>query len=152
MRGKTIKMNAAWATKHSFEFFCYAEPNQSKTGRVTLAGEDLTDPTVVDFMDKAQKTGHKIRFKMENSSFGHDGRTAEFTLDYNLGITNQYEEVFTLAVNYGIIERPNNVTYKIGDSTYRGVVACLTALRDNEGLQKELIAQVYAKDVKSGQV
>jgi archaellum biogenesis ATPase FlaH len=152
MRGKTVKMQAAWATKHTFEFFCYTEPNQSKDGKVTLAGEDMTDTAVLDFMDKAQRTGHKIRFKVEQSSFGNDGRTAEFTLDYNQGIINQYEEIFTMAVNYGIIERPNNVTYKIGETSYRGLVACLTAIRDDFGLQKKLLDAVLAKDDKTGQL
>lgn len=148
MRGKTIKMQASWATKHMFEFFCYTEPNRSKTGKVTLAGEEFTDSSVVDFMDKAAKTGHKIRFRVEESSVGYTGRTAEFTLDYNKGIINQYEEVFTLGVNYGIIERPNNVTYKYGENSYRGVVAMLTALKDNPDLQKEVLEKVRLKDFK----
>lgn len=152
MRGKTVKMQAAWATKHVFEVFAYIEPNQSKDGKVTLAGEEFVDTDTVDFMNKAQKTGHKIRFRVEESSFGHSGRTAEFTLDYNKGIVNQYEEIFTLAKNYGIIERPNNVTYKIGDKTYRGLVACLEAIRDDAGLQADLLAQVRKHDIKMGQV
>jgi hypothetical protein len=152
MRGKTVKMQAAWATKHTFEFFCYTEPNQTKAGKTSLNGDEMTDEKVVDFMDKAQKTGHKIRFKVEQSSFGNDGRTAEFTLDYNQGIINQYEEVFQLALNYGLIERPNNVTYKIGESTYRGVGACLMAIKDDVGLQERLLKEVYAKDLKGGQL
>jgi RecA/RadA recombinase len=146
MRGKTVKMQAAWATKHVFEFFCYVEPNKSKSGRVNLAGEEFTDEDSVDFMNKAQKTGHKVRFRVEESSFPHSGRTAEFTLDYDDGIVNQYEEIFTLALNYGVIEKPNNVTYKIGENNYRGLVACLSAIRDNSDLQKDLLDQVKKMD------
>jgi RecA/RadA recombinase len=145
MRGKTVKMAASWATKHMFEFFAYTEPNKSKEGKVTLDGEEFSDESVVDFMNKAQKTGHKIRFRIEESSVGFSGRTAEFTLDYNKGIINQYEEIFTLAKNMGIIERPNNVTYKIGENSYRGLVACLTAIRDDEGLQQELLKKIEEK-------
>ena len=146
MRGKQIKMQAAWATKHVFEFFCYVEPNRSKEGRVNLAGEEFTDSTVLDFMDKAAKTAHKIRYRLEESSFPHAGRTAEFTLDYDHGIINQYEEIFTLAVNYGLIQRPNNVTYKIDDNNYKGIVACLTALRDNKQLAADLLERVKKAD------
>jgi RecA/RadA recombinase len=146
MRGKTIKMQASWATKHVFEYFCYVEPNQSKTGKVSLAGEEFNDPSIVDFMNKEMKTGRKIRFKVEESSVGREGRVAEFTLDYNKGIINQYEEIFTLGLNYGVIEKPNNVTYKYGEYSYRGLVACLTAVRDNKQMQEEILEKVKKKD------
>lgn len=146
MRGKKVKMHASWATKHMFEYFCYIEPNQSKKGRVNLGGEEFTDPTVVDFMDKNQKTGHKIRFKVDETSFGFPGRTAEFTLSYSGGIINRYEEVFTLGVSYGVIERPNNVTYKYGENQYRGLPAMLLALKENNQLQEEVLAKVMEKD------
>jgi hypothetical protein len=113
---------------------------------VNLAGEEFTDPTVLDFMDKSQKTAHKIRFRVEESSFAHSGRTAEFTLDYDKGLINQYEEVFTLALNYGIIQKPNNVTYQIGENKYKGLVACLTAIRDNQALCDELLESVRKMD------
>lgn len=148
MRGKTVKMHASWATKHMFEFFCYVEPNKSKDGKVTLGGEEFTDKETLDFMDKAQKTGHKIRFRVEESSFGFAGRTAEFTLDYNKGIINQYEEIFTLGVSYKIIERPNNVTYKYGENSYRGLPGILGALRDNSDMQKEILDKVFEADRK----
>jgi RecA/RadA recombinase len=146
MRGNTVKMQASFATKHVFEYFCSIEPNRSKDGQVNLAGEEFVDKDIVDFMDKSQKTGHKIRFKVVDSSFAYSGRTAEFTLDYANGIVNQYEEIFTLSVNMGIIERPNNVTYKYGENTYRGIVAMLTAIRDNEGLYKELETKIIEHD------
>jgi len=147
MRGKTIKMQAAWATKHVFEYFCYIEPNKSKTGKVTLGGEEFTDASVLDFMEKEQKTGHKIRFRVEESSFPYAGRTAEFTLDFEKGIINQYEEIFTLALNYGLIEKPNNVTYKVGDQNFRGILACLMGIRDNPELAEKLLKEVQRRDV-----
>ncbi len=85
MRGKTVKMAAAYAAKHMAELFCYVEPNQSKSGRETLAGENFLDDETKDFMNKALKKGHKIRFKCVGNSIGPDQRTAEFTLDYQQG-------------------------------------------------------------------
>jgi RecA/RadA recombinase len=145
MRGKTIKMAGAWATKHLAEYFIFVEPNRSKEGRVNLAGEEFLDSSVKDFMDKAQKTGHKIRFRVEESSIGVSGRTAEFTLDYDRGIINTYEEVFQLGKNLGIIEKPNNVMYKYKDQQWKGLVACLTAIRDNEALYKDILTEIYQK-------
>lgn len=149
MRGNTIKMATAWATKHFAEFFAYVEPNRSKEGRTNLAGEDFLDDSTKDFMDKAQKTGHKIRFTVKESSLGASGRTGEFTLDYNDGIINTYEEVFTLGKNLGVISKPNNVTYQYGDRSWRGLQAILTAIKDEPLLYNAILNDVIAKDQKA---
>lgn len=147
MRGKTIKMAGAWAAKHMAEYFIYVEPNRSKEGRVTLAGEEFLDSSVKDFMDKAEKTGHKIRFRVEESSLGVSGRTAEFTLDYEKGIINTYEEVFMLGKNLGVIEKPNNLMYKFGDQQWKGLVAMLTAIRDSEPLYNAILTEIYKRSL-----
>ena len=146
MRGKTLKMASAYAAKHMAEFFCYVEPNQSKTGRESLAGEKFTDDETKDFMDKALKRGHKIRFKCVGNSIGPSDRTAEFTLDYQKGIINQYEEVFMLGKNLGVIEKVNNLTYAYKDQKWAGLKNCLLAIRDNPQLQNEILAEVFEKD------
>lgn len=147
MRGKKVKMNAAWAAKHTFEYFCYIEPNQSKTGKVTLAGEEFTDPAIVDFMGKDQRMGHKVRLRVEDSSFPYGGRTAEFTLDFDNGIVNQYEEIYTLAKNHGLINC-TGAWYNVEGEKYNGLVKCLEALRDNSELQKTLLSKVKHLDYK----
>lgn len=146
MRGKTVKMAAAFAAKHMAEFFCFVEPNQSKSGRETLAGETFLDADTKDFMDKALKKGHKIRFKCVGNSIGPSDRTAEFTLDYQKGIVNQYEEVFMLGKNTGVIEKPNNMTYAYKDKKWVGLKNCLMALRDDPVLMREILADVFEKD------
>lgn len=149
MRGNTVKMASAWAAKHMAELFCYVEPNQTKTGKTTLAGETFEDQETKDFMDKAGKTGHKLRFKVVGNSIGPAGRAGEFTLDYTKGIINQYEEIFTLAKNLGIIERINNVSYAYGDKRWTGGIKdILTAIRDDETLQRELLTAIYKKDTE----
>jgi RecA/RadA recombinase len=148
--GKTVKMAGAWASKHMAEIFAYVEPNKWKAGKTSLAGEEFTDPSVVDFMEKSQATGHKIRFRIEESSIGPSGRTAEFTLDYNKGIINTHEEVFTLAKNYGILERPNNQWWHYNGKKWNGIVNMLTAIRDDRVLYNELLDAVMAKDKIQG--
>jgi len=148
MRGKTVKMASAYASKHMAEFFCYVEPNQTKAGRSTLVGETLESKGMKDFRDKGDKTGHKIRFQVMGNSLGPDGRSAEFTIDYNKGIINQYEEIFILGRNSGVIEKPNNITYKYGDSSYRGKPAMLAALRDSVDLQNQILTEVYKLDLE----
>jgi hypothetical protein len=146
MRGNHVRMASSWATKHSAEYFVFVSPNRSKDGRATLSGEAFEDENTKDFMDKAQKIGHKIRVTCKESSFGITGRTGEFTLDYRVGITNVYEEVFVLARNLGIITRPNNVTYVYKENNWRGLAAALTAIRDDARLSEELLKEIYAKD------
>ena len=147
MRGKKVKMNAAWAAKHTFEYFCYIEPNQSKTGKVTLAGETFTDRELVDFMDRDMKTGHKVRLRVEDSSFPYGGRTAEFTLDFDKGIVNQYEEVYTLAKNYNLITTAG-AWYNTEGQKFNGLVKCLEAIRDDQALQSTLLNKVKEIDFK----
>lgn len=147
-RGEVIRMASAFAAKHMAEYFMYTEPNQTKEGRTNLAGEEYTDKDIVDFMEHAQKTAHKIRFQIVGSSFGAVGRTAEFTLDYDRGIINQYEEVFTLAKNLGILERPNNRTYIYKNEKWTSLIDCLLAIRDNATLYNDLLKDIYKLDVK----
>jgi archaellum biogenesis ATPase FlaH len=150
MRGKTIKMNGALSTKHKVEIFAYVERNQSKAGKESLGGESFADDAgTKDFMDKAAGTAHKIRFRIDETSFGMAGRTAEITFDYNKGIINKYEEVFTLAKNLGIITKPNNVMYEFNGRQWRGLMACLTAIRDEQILQDQLLKAIFDKDKQS---
>lgn len=146
MRGNTVKMAASWATKHMAEYFVFVAPNKSKDGRTTLTGEEFVNeqgPT--DFMGKSDKTGHKIRLTVKENSLGIAGRTAEFTLDYAKGIVNQHEEIFELALAHGVITKPNNVMYQIGESQYRGLAAVLTAIRDDQRIQETLLKAVFEK-------
>lgn len=147
MRGKKVKMQAAWAAKHTFEYFCYIEPNQSKTGRVTLGGVEFKDKELVDFMDKDMKTGHKVRLRVEDSSFPYGGRTAEFTLDFDRGIINQYEEIYTLAKNYNLITC-SGAWYNTEGQKFNGLVKCLEGLRDDKVLQDTLLSKVKEIDFK----
>jgi hypothetical protein len=123
--------------------------NQSKEGRSSLAGEAFEDEATKDFMDKAEKTGHKIRFRITDSSKGVSGRTAEFTFSYDHGVVNTHEEVFTLAKNSGVLTKPNNLMYAYGDRSWKGLVACLTAIRDDKDLYNALLADVLKKDLKT---
>ena len=147
MRGKTVKMAAAWATKHTAEIFAYVEPNRTKAGRTALDGSEYKDDSMTDFMDKSMKTGHKIRFRVDESSIGPQGRTAEFTLDYNKGIINTHEEVFTLGVNLGIIEKPNNVSYVYNGKKWAGLANMLNELRDNKEMAEEIVKEIMKRDL-----
>lgn len=145
--GKTVKMQAAWAAKHTFEYFCYIEPNLWKDGKQTLDGQTFTDKKVQDLMDKDMKTGHKVRLTVVDSSFPYGGRTAEFTLDFDHGITNQYEEIYSLAKNYDLITC-SGAWYNTEGLKFNGLAKCLEGLRDDKALQNTLLNKVKEIDFK----
>lgn len=151
MRGNKYRLQAANAAKHMCEFFAFVERNRGKTGKETLDGKALEDESMQDFMGKAGATGHKVRFKMMDTSTGVRDRVAEFTIDFERGIINQYEEVFRLGMNTGIIQKPNNVTYQYKEQSWRGLGAALAAIRDTPDLQKQILKDVYALDIKDSE-
>ena len=62
---------------------------------------------------------------------------ATFELNYFTGI-NKVAEVLNLAVEKNIIERPNNVTYKFGDNSWRGRDATIKAIESDKKLLEKL--------------
>jgi RecA/RadA recombinase len=146
MRGKTVKMAAAWATQHYIEYFLFVEKDKTKDGRSDLLGHEFIDEEKKDIQDKAQKTGFKVRFRMEKSSMGVDGRSGEMTWDFEKGIVNTHEEVFQLGVNLGIIKRPNNVMYAYGNQEFRGKETCLNAIRDDVVLYNTIWSEIRNLD------
>ena len=148
MRGNKFKLQGANATKHFAEYFCMVERNKSKTGKIALDGQEFVDESKADAMGKGDVTGHKIRFKVLDSSTGTRDRTGEFTLDFKHGIINKHEEIFTLGLNTGVIQKPNQQTYGYKDRKWRGIADILTALKEEPILQKEILDDVFKLDVK----
>lgn len=151
MRGKKMKMAGGYAYKHLAEYFCFIEPNESKDGKKNLLEEEFKDPEIKDFMEHAAKTGHKIRFAVTESSTGVAGRVGEFTLDYDRGIVNQHEEIALLAINLGIVERPDNTNYVLpgSDKKIKGFANYVMAVRDSLELQQVLMQAIVAKNAKN---
>jgi hypothetical protein len=144
--GKKFKMKLPKALEHYCESFVWVEGNKTKDGRTDLSGNEFADEDVADASGKAEQTGHKIRVKMLDYSCGPKGRSGEFTIDYHKGIVNTHEEVFLLATNRGVIEKPNQVTYSFGGVNYRGKQEMLEALRNNQELQDAMIKEIIRRD------
>lgn len=154
-RGKTTKMAGAFYLKHFAEYFINVGPNRSKEGREDIMGVKFEDTNFKDMNDNSEKTGHKIKAVMNDSSCGPKGRTGEFTLDYNKGVVNKYEEIFRLVVGRKAVDRPNNRTYIVKDFPVAGEKSewtskenFLLAIKNNEDLQKELVRRVKARDIE----
>lgn len=146
-----IRPAAAWGTKHHCEFFAMVQANKSKTGKTDELDNAFVDNTVKDLWDEGERTGHKIRFTLEEASFGPNGRSGEFTVDYRRGLINTHEEIFRLGVNWKIIEKPNNKTYEFGGRSWVGKPAMLEAIK-NDGVLAEAILEELRRRDKNGTV
>lgn len=151
MRGNKVKMNASFGVKHYAEYYMYTEPLLSKEGKADLLGKKFENEDMTDMGDKGERTGHKVRVVMKDSSLGPKGRTGLFTLSYADGspkIINTHEEVFTLGVNRGIIEKPNNVSYAFGDKKWHGKPAILEAIRLDKSLYHDILLELRKRDIE----
>lgn len=62
--------------------------------------------------------GHKVKVKIQKNKVGAPFREAIYTIKYDSGMVNREEELLDLAVICGIITRPNNRTYILGENKF----------------------------------
>lgn len=145
-RGNKFKMGASIGVQHHAEYFVFVESNKNKAAQMNLLGQTFTDDTKKDMDDRAEKTGMKIRVIMKDSSMGPKGRYGEFTLDFKRGVINQHEEIFLLAKNRGLLQRPNNRTWVYGDRQWVGEETMIKALQQDTKLQEDLLKELRRQD------
>lgn len=146
MRGMDTKAAVSHGALHHCEFFVYVERNETKAGRVDELGNEFKDASRKDVTDSEEITGHRVKVWMQDSSMGPKGRTGEFTLDYKRGIINQHEEVFKMGHRWGVIKRPNALTYEYGGQKWAGKPAILRALAEDVKLQGLIVRDMMAMD------
>lgn len=149
-RGQKVKMAASHALQHHAEYFMYVEKNETKAGRTGLDGKELVNDQITDMADRSEKLGHKIRTCMKDSSLGPKGRFGEFTIIYDQGIVRQHEEVFTLGVNRGVIEKPNQLTYSFGGRNFKGQAAIVEAIKNEPELYNGILKELKLRDNSGG--
>lgn len=145
MRGKKIKMAAAWAVKHKAEYFIMVEHLKTAEGKKDLLGNSFQDKNIANIMSSAKDgefdiAGRKIRCTMEQSSCGRDGRVGIFTLHKDLGLINTHEEVFLLGKAFGAIEEPTQGHFQFGERKWHGKEAILSSLKEDSTLRGNILA------------
>lgn len=141
-----IRPAVAWGTQHHAEYYLYVSADSTKDGRTDLSGKLLEDETVTDLNDNHERTGHKVKVRMMDSSLGPKGREGVFTLDYNKGIINVHEEVFLLGINRGVIARPNNLMYAFDGKEWRGKQEMLNAIQGDQQLAQKILMELKRRD------
>lgn len=88
--------------------------------------------------EKKVPIGHRIRARVKKNKVSTaQNITAEFNIFYNEGI-DWFDEILTVGIDTGVIERPSKVMYKVGEEQVRGKDALGTYLRENPEVVKEL--------------
>ena len=149
MRGNKVKMAGSFGLQHHCEYFMLVDKDKTKEGRIDLLGNEFKNEELTDSNDDAEKTGHKIKITMKDSSLGPIGRTGVFTLDYNKGIVNVHEEIFTLGVNRGIIQRPNNRSYEVNGKSWSSKESVIQGIKDDVDIQAYILKELKAMDYKN---
>jgi RecA/RadA recombinase len=143
-----VKMNASFGLQHFAEYFVYVHPVLNKDGRSDYLKREFIDNSVTDLMDKGERTGHKMRVIMKDSSMGPKGRAGMFTFDYKRGVINVHEEVFQLGVNRNVIDCPSQGWYEFGGKKWHGAKDMLKALEESPDLQTAIIKELKARDLR----
>ena len=139
------KMAGVFSTKHAFEYFVSIKRAGAAEDKVDLEGNKYEDTKVKDARGNKDQTGHKIYFKMEQSSLGTAGRAGVLTIDYKNGIINKHEEIYELAKGCGIII-VSGKTNTYGGQKWNSKVECAHAIRDNPQLASDILDEIRELD------
>lgn len=154
MRGKKVKMNAAFAVKHFAEYFCFVEWLRTKEGKMDLTGAEYKDGNREEVKGKSgnaiiaeETNARKIRVTMEGNSCGRAGRTGFFTLDHDKGLINTHEEVYALGRAFGVIQQPTTGRFEFDSKKWHGAEAVLDELKQDPTTYNAVLAGCRALDL-----
>jgi len=99
--------------------------------------------------DNGTKYGHIVGARVDKNKVACPNSKCNFDVKYESGISNRHKEVFDIGVKYGVIQRPNNVSYLYEDYKWKGKEACIKAILENN-LQDEIL--VKSKESKASGV
>lgn len=145
MYGPKEKMAGSWHEKHTFEYYVKVTRNNNKAETYQSATGEKFEAETVDFKGNKEVTAHKIFVQMTDNSRGVGGRTGQITFNYTNGVSNVEEEIFELAKNLQLVERPNNRTYILNGKSYTSKEEFVVAIRDNEEVRNQLLSLIYKK-------
>ncbi len=151
-RNGKYKSGMSVGVQHHSEYSMFVEKSRNKADRQDLLGVEFLDKNSLSLDGKTGETlAHKIYFEMKGSSMGPVNRNGELTFDYGRGVINQHEEVFRLGVGRGVVQRPNNRTYMVGDMKWSSVEAFLLALKESTELQEKILKELRIRDLAGQQ-
>lgn len=91
--------------------------------------------------------GHIAGARIDKNKLAPPRRMCNFSLHYESGVAEHSMEIGTLAIKYGIVERPNNKSYIYNGKTWVGKENFFAAIKQ-EGLGDELLSKVREESQK----
>jgi hypothetical protein len=140
------KMAESWKVQHTAEYFISIRRATAADDKTDIEGNRFEEENIKDARGNKDQTGHKIYFKMEQSSIGTAGRSGVTTVDYKRGFINQHEEVFELAKNTNIIKTLGAGSYDVYGEKIRGKAEVARRIRDDKELYNRLLNDVKKLD------
>lgn len=123
------------ALLHFADYFCLFE-------RIERKDSKSFDESAKMINDNPMQIGHRVRVKINKNRTGSPFRVGEFDIEYKRGVVNQHAEIADLAINLGIVERPNNLTYQYGEIKVSGRDNFLNMVGQDEKLKAELYKKI----------
>lgn len=148
-RGHKLRIKTAAGTNHRIEYWCMVERDLTVAGRKDLLEREFVREGAVRTGKEGKVSdtyAHKIKVEMMGSSFGPVGREAIFTYDYDRGIVNTHEEVFTLAKANGLITVGGGGVYSYGGQSWRGLANTLGAIEKDTALYQRILHDLMTRD------
>lgn len=90
------------------------------------------------------KMGTTVKAYISKSKVARAYLSGDYKVVFGRGITEPEGEVFAVAVRTGVLERPNNITYKFGELTWRGEAAVKKAIAEDVNLSNKLKEAIQA--------
>jgi recombination protein RecA len=129
----------------------FGDPTTTPGGRAlkhacdVMVNFNLTESKAKMFLDsEGAPYGHISTARIDKTKTGTPKKTCEFDLHYTVGVVNKHKEIGSLAIKYGVVERPNTKSYVYGGQNWVGKDNFFTAIEENENLQKEFMEKVQS--------
>jgi hypothetical protein len=143
--GPKDKMAGVFMTKHVFEYFVSIKRAGAADDKKDLTGQEFTEDAK-DARGNKLQTGHKIYFKMEESSLGPAGRAGVITIDYRKGLVNTHEEITLMGIGTGVIKAEGAWYTLPNGKRVNGKKQVAEFLRDNPEELAKVLEAVKALD------
>jgi recombination protein RecA len=110
------------------------------SANIFLKPINARDGLILD--EEENKVGGPISATIEKSKFGPSPRKAEYKVHFGVGIVSRGEEILTLGIKYGLIQRPTNTSYVYGETKWVGRANAGEAIESDPALQDEILEKV----------
>lgn len=113
--------------------------------RIDSKDTKIFDQEITMVNNMPEQIGHRVRVKIEKNRVGPPSRVAEFDIEYRRGIVNQHVEIGLLAINTGIVQRPNNRTYIFGESKWSSKEEYYKSIAEDQKLASAIYLEVIKR-------